>query len=106
MAAIFPLGQTLQPRRGAWSAGFAMTWVVVAVMLFCDRDVAPIFGHLSALRGRRPAVRRAVLAAVLVALVLPGAAAAHATLIVRLAGDAVAPGRRRPRPSCSASTRR
>ena len=35
-----------------------MTWVVVAVMLFCDRDVAPIFGHLSTLAGgaamRRP----------------------------------------------------
>ena len=47
VAAIFPLGQVLQPRRAVWSAGFAMTWVVLAVMLFCDRDVAPIFGHLS-----------------------------------------------------------
>src|SRR5580765_3280824 len=47
VAAIFPLGQTLQPRRLIWSAGFAMTFVVLAVMLFCDRDVAPIFGHLS-----------------------------------------------------------
>ena len=28
VAAIFPLGQTLQPRRFAWSAGFAMTWIV------------------------------------------------------------------------------
>ena len=28
VAAIFPLGQTLQPRRAIWSAGFAMTWVV------------------------------------------------------------------------------
>ena len=54
VAAIFPLGQTLHPRRGAWSAGFAMTWVVVAVMLFCDRDVAPIFGHLSTLAGGGP----------------------------------------------------
>ena len=41
VAAVFPLGQVLQPRRLAWSAGFAMTWVVLAVMLFCDRDVAP-----------------------------------------------------------------
>lgn len=47
VAAIFPLGQVLQPRRFAWNAGFAMTWIVLAVMLFCDRDVAPIFGHLS-----------------------------------------------------------
>jgi hypothetical protein len=31
-----------------------MTWVVVAVMLFCDRDVAPIFGHLSTLAGGGP----------------------------------------------------
>jgi len=51
VAAIFPLGQALQPRRFAWSAGFAMTWIVVAVMLFCDRDLAPIFGHLSKLAG-------------------------------------------------------
>ena len=54
VAAIFPLGQALQPRRGAWSAGFAMTWLVVAVMLFCDRDVAPIFGHLSTLADGGP----------------------------------------------------
>ena len=51
VAAIFPLLQTLQPRRSIWSAGFAMTWVVLAVMLFCDRDVAPIFGHLSRYAG-------------------------------------------------------
>jgi len=51
VAAIFPLGQALQPRRFAWSAGFAMTWIVVAVMLFCDRDLAPIFGHLSKFAG-------------------------------------------------------
>ena len=51
IAAIFPLGQALQPRRFAWSAGFAMTWIVLAVMLFCDRDVAPIFGHLSKYAG-------------------------------------------------------
>ena len=51
VAAIFPLLQTLQPRRMIWSAGFAMTWVVLAVMLFCDRDVAPIFGHLSRYAG-------------------------------------------------------
>jgi hypothetical protein len=51
VAAVFPLGQALQPRRFAWRAGFAMTWIVVAVLLFCDRDVAPIFGHLSDLAG-------------------------------------------------------
>ena len=51
VAAVFPLMQTLQPRRLIWSAGFAMTWVILAVMLFCDRDVAPIFGHLSRYAG-------------------------------------------------------
>ncbi len=51
VAAIFPLGQVLQPRRSTWRVGFAATWIVLAVMLFSDRDVAPIFGHLSELAG-------------------------------------------------------
>jgi hypothetical protein len=51
VAAVFPIGQAVQPRAFAWRAGFAMTWVTVAVLLFCDRDVAPIFGHLSPLAG-------------------------------------------------------
>ncbi len=50
-AAIFPLGQALEPRRALWRVGFAATWIVLAVMLFADRDVAPIFGHLSELAG-------------------------------------------------------
>ena len=50
-AALIPIGQILRPRRFAWNAGFAMTWVVLAVLLFCDRDLAPIFGHLSPLAG-------------------------------------------------------
>jgi hypothetical protein len=29
-----------------WNAGFALTFVALAVMLYADRDVAPIFGHL------------------------------------------------------------
>jgi len=51
VAAIFPLGQALRPRAFAWNAGFAMTWIAVAVLLFCDRDLASIFGHLSPLAG-------------------------------------------------------
>lgn len=51
VAALFPLGQALRPRQLVWRAGFAMTWVVLAMLLFCDRDVAPIFGHLSDLAG-------------------------------------------------------
>ncbi len=45
VAAMFPLGQAFQPRRVAWSAGFALTFVLLAVLLFADRDSAPIFGH-------------------------------------------------------------
>ena len=51
VSAVFPLGQTLRPRSFAWNFGFAMTWVTLAVLLYCDRDVAPIFGHLSPLAG-------------------------------------------------------
>jgi hypothetical protein len=47
VAALFPLGEALRPRAVAWRAGFALTFVVVAMLLFADRDLAPIFGHLS-----------------------------------------------------------
>jgi hypothetical protein len=50
-AALFPLAQAWRPRVFAWNAGFAMVWITVAVLLYCDRDVAPIFGHLSPLAG-------------------------------------------------------
>jgi hypothetical protein len=36
-----------------WSSGFALVMVVVAVMLYSDRDVAPVFGHLSPLAGEQ-----------------------------------------------------
>jgi hypothetical protein len=54
VAAVFPLGAALRPRRAVWAWGFAATWVAIAVMLFSDRDVAPIFGHLSELAGGVP----------------------------------------------------
>jgi hypothetical protein len=54
VAAIFPLGAAFRPRKPIWAFGFAVTWVAVAVMLFADRDVAPIFGHLSELAGGVP----------------------------------------------------
>lgn len=54
VSAVFPLGAAFRPRRAAWAWGFAATWVAVAVMLFADRDVAPIFGHLSDLAGGVP----------------------------------------------------
>jgi hypothetical protein len=50
-AAVFPLGRVLRPRSVAFGSGFALTFVVLAVLLYCDRDLAPIFGHLSPLAG-------------------------------------------------------
>jgi hypothetical protein len=51
IAALFPVGQAVRPRSFVWNAGFAMTWIAVAVLLYCDRDLASIFGHLSPLAG-------------------------------------------------------
>jgi hypothetical protein len=47
IGAIFPLLAVFQPRRRTWAAGLALTLVAVSVLLYSDRDVAPIFGHLS-----------------------------------------------------------
>jgi hypothetical protein len=52
VAALFPVGQALRPRRLVWRAGFALTFVALAVLLFADRDVAPIFGHFGEAAGR------------------------------------------------------
>jgi hypothetical protein len=54
VAAIFPVGEAIRPRRAVWAYGFAATWIAIAVMLFSDRDIAPIFGHISELAGRVP----------------------------------------------------
>ncbi len=51
LGAAFPLGRALRPRAAVFNAGFAVVFVAVAVMLYCDRDLAPIFGHLSTLAG-------------------------------------------------------
>ena len=47
IGAIFPLGRALRPQSAGFRAGFALVFVAVAVMLYADRDVAPIFGHIS-----------------------------------------------------------
>jgi peptidoglycan/LPS O-acetylase OafA/YrhL len=52
IGAIFPLIAVFQPRSAVWRSGFALTFVVLGVMLYCDRDVAPVFGHLSPLAGQ------------------------------------------------------
>jgi hypothetical protein len=45
--ALIALALTFRPRSAALGAAFALTFVVLAVVLYADRDVAPIFGHLS-----------------------------------------------------------
>ncbi len=51
VTAIFPLVAVFRPRSVLANSGFALAFVVFAVALYCDRDVAPIFGHLSQLAG-------------------------------------------------------
>ena len=51
VASIFPLVWVFRPRSQLAATGFALTFVVVAVTLYCDRDVARIFGHISPLAG-------------------------------------------------------
>jgi hypothetical protein len=50
-AAVFPLTRAVRPRSQTAAAGFALTFVVLAVLLYCDRDAAPVFGHISELAG-------------------------------------------------------
>ena len=51
VACLFPIGQAFRPKRLVWSAGFALTFVVLAVLLFADRDAAPIFGRFGEVSG-------------------------------------------------------
>jgi hypothetical protein len=51
VGALFPLARTYRPRSFALGAGFAATFLVVAVLLYSHRDVAEIFGHISSVAG-------------------------------------------------------
>jgi uncharacterized membrane protein len=51
VAGLFPIGEALRPRWPLWRAGFALTFVVLAVFLFADRNSAPIFGHFGGIVG-------------------------------------------------------
>jgi hypothetical protein len=51
VGAVIPLALVWRPRSTVLQTGFALTIVAVSVMLFADRDVAPVFGHLSQLAG-------------------------------------------------------
>lgn len=48
---LLPLALIFRPRSVVLRAGFALAIVALSVMLFSDRDVAPVFGHLSPLAG-------------------------------------------------------
>jgi hypothetical protein len=51
LAAVVPLARCVRPRSVVFGSAFALTFVALAVMLYCDRDLAPVFGHLSPLAG-------------------------------------------------------
>jgi hypothetical protein len=51
IGAVFPLLRVWRPRSPLAVGGFALLFLAIGVMLFADRDVAPIFGHLSTLAG-------------------------------------------------------
>jgi hypothetical protein len=51
IGAIFPLLRFVRPRWELANAGLALVFVVASVALYSDRDLAPIFGHLSPLAG-------------------------------------------------------
>src|SRR5579862_4900732 len=49
---LFLLALVFRPRSVVLRATFGIAVVVLSVMLFSDRDIAPIFGHLSPLAGQ------------------------------------------------------
>jgi hypothetical protein len=51
LGAAFPLARAVRPRWALAQVGIALVFVVVAVSLYADRDLAPVFGHLSPLAG-------------------------------------------------------
>ena len=48
VGAIFPFARTFRPRWFPLNAGYALTFIVIAAVLFTARDAAPIFGHYPA----------------------------------------------------------
>jgi hypothetical protein len=47
IGSLIPLARVFRPRSAALQSAFAVVLVAMAVMLFSDRDLAPVFGHLS-----------------------------------------------------------
>jgi hypothetical protein len=50
-SSLLTLCLVFRPRSVVFRTGFAVAIVALSVMLFSDRDVAPVFGHLSPLAG-------------------------------------------------------
>jgi hypothetical protein len=50
-ATIVPFLRAFRPRSVTVGSAFALVFVIVAVLLYADRDVAPIFGHLAPTAG-------------------------------------------------------
>ena len=51
LGALVPLALVWKPNSAILRASFALTIVAISVMLYSDRDLAPVFGHLSPLAG-------------------------------------------------------
>jgi hypothetical protein len=51
ISAVLPLARCVRPRSQTIAVAFALVFVVGSVMLYCDRDAAPVFGHISPLAG-------------------------------------------------------
>lgn len=52
VGSLIPLVLVYRPRSVAAGMGFGVLAIAVSVMLFSDRDVAPVFGHFSPLAGQ------------------------------------------------------
>ncbi len=51
VGALVPLALVFRPRSTRLKGAFGLVVIALALMLFCDRDIAPVFGHLSPLAG-------------------------------------------------------
>ena len=51
VGAVFPVALVFRPRSIVFRSGFALIFVALSVLLFADRDLAPVFGHMSPLAG-------------------------------------------------------
>jgi hypothetical protein len=51
LGALAPLALVFRPRSLVLQSGFAALIIAISVMLYCDRDLAAVFGHLSPLAG-------------------------------------------------------